>query len=264
MVARRLGRTDLRITPIGFGAFKIGRNEGIKYPQPYSLPDELQVERLLNGVLDLGVNYLDTAPAYGLSEERIGRAIAHRRREFVISTKVGESFEAGRSTHDFSARAVRESVARSLKRLRSDVLDIVFVHSHGDDMAVQDETDVVGTLEALRSDGLVRAIGFSGKTVDGAQAALPWADAIMVEYRLGDDSHAPLIAEAAARGVGVVVKKGFQSGRLDPSEAIRFVLCDPGVTSLLIGGLDPGHVAQNVGVAEEMHRRDREEAAGEM
>ncbi len=160
MVDRELGRTGLRVSPIGFGAFKIGRNEGIKYPLDYDLPGDESVSLLLNGVLDLGITYVDTAPAYGSSEQRIGRAIAYRRRELVISTKVGETFESGRSTFDFSAAGVRDSVQRSLQRLRTDVIDLVFAHSDGRDLAVLEDTDVVATLHALRDEGLVRAIGF--------------------------------------------------------------------------------------------------------
>src|SRR5579862_3678712 len=109
---RPLGRTGFSISPIGFGAFKIGRNQKVKYSAAYELPSDEQVAALLNGVLDLGINYIDTAPAYGTSEERIGRAIAGRRSEFVLATKVGETFEAGVSTYDFSAAAIRASVAR--------------------------------------------------------------------------------------------------------------------------------------------------------
>jgi aryl-alcohol dehydrogenase-like predicted oxidoreductase len=113
------------VTPLGFGAFKIGRNQGIKYPSAYDLPDEASVTRLLNEVLDLGINYIDTAPAYGLSEERIGRAIGRRRSKFVLSTKVGETFADGQSTFDFTERGIRESVERSLHRLKTNVIDIV-------------------------------------------------------------------------------------------------------------------------------------------
>src|SRR5690554_164313 len=129
MVHRPLGTTGMMVSPIGFGAFKIGRNQGIKYAQSYELPDDREVEQLLNGVLDLGINYIDTAPAYGISEQRIGQAIGHRRTEYVLSTKVGETFTNGQSTFDYSSDAVRASIERSCKRLRTDVLDIVFIHS---------------------------------------------------------------------------------------------------------------------------------------
>src|SRR3989304_6273693 len=120
-----MARLTPPLSPLGYGAFKIGRNVGTKYGQAYELPDTASVERLLNGVLDLGINYIDTAPAYGASEERIGQAISHRRREFVLSTKVGEFFESGVSKYDFSADAVRSSVELSLRRLCTDALDIV-------------------------------------------------------------------------------------------------------------------------------------------
>lgn len=234
------------MTPIGFGAFKIGRNTGIKYRSGYSLPDEQESERLLNGVLDAGVHYIDTAPAYGLSEERIGKAISHRRGEYVLSTKVGETFVDGRSAYDFSARAVQESVTRSLRRLHTDVLDIVFIHAHADDVVVLKETDVVGALQALRDDGLVRAIGFSGKTVEGSRLALAWADVLMVEYHIDDSSHAAVMQEAAQQGVGVVIKKGLASGRLDPQAAIEHTLSNSSVSSLVIGTLSLAHLHQDV------------------
>lgn len=250
MVRRRLGSCGLAVSPIGFGAFKIGRNVGIKYAQSYDLPDERTVNRLLNTVLDLGINYIDTAPAYGISEERIGRAIAARRREFILCTKVGETFENGCSTYDFSEHGVRSSVARSRERLGSDELDIVLIHSDGNDLQILNETDVVPTLTALRDAGVIKAIGLSAKTIDGARAALAWADVLMVEYHVRDQSHGPVIAEAAEAGVGVVVKKGLASGELDPAEAVPFVLSTAGVASLVIGSLGLDHIRTNIRLAE--------------
>jgi aryl-alcohol dehydrogenase-like predicted oxidoreductase len=248
MVRRQLGRNGPSLSAVGFGAFKIGRNEGIKYAQGYDLPGEDDVARLLTGVLDAGINYVDTAPAYGVSEERLGRLLPTTT-DVVVSTKVGETYENGRSTYAFHAEAVRDSVGRSLRRLCRDALDIVLVHSDGNDLEVLTQTDVVPTLVALRDEGLIRCIGFSGKTVQGAQACLAWADAIMVEYHLQDRSHESVIAEAAAAGVGVIVKKGLASGQLDPSASIEFVLNNPGVTTLVIGGLNLDHIKANIQVA---------------
>jgi len=246
MVHKRLGRTDLSLSPIGYGAFKIGRNTGIKYPNPYELPDERQVQQLLNGVLDLGINYIDTAPAYGRSEARIGSAISHRRDEYVLSTKIGETYhEDGRSSFDFSEQGIRKSIARSLGRLRTDVLDLILIHSDGRDLDILNHTDAVETLHHLRDEGVTRAIGLSGKTPQGAAAALAWADAIMVEYHLNDRSHEDVIAQATQAGVGVIVKKGLASGRLNAVESIRFVLGNPAVTSLVIGGLNLEHIHEN-------------------
>ena len=239
----------MRITPIGFGAFKIGRNEGVKYPRGYLLPSDEQSDRLLRAVVDdLGINYIDTAPAYGVSEERIGRVLAARG-DVVISTKVGERFQDGLSRFDFSDAAVRGSISRSREQLRRSALDLVFVHSNGEDERILRETDVVPTLQDLKRRGDVRYIGFSGKTLEGAVAALAWADALMLEYHLDDRTHETVITQAAASGVGVVVKKALASGRLPPSEAIRFVLANPGVTTAVVGGLNLDHLRDNVAVS---------------
>lgn len=246
MDQRRLGKSGPLVSRIAFGAFKIGRNVGVKYPQGYDLPDMPTVERLLRGVLELGINYIDTAPAYGLSEERIGAVLSGRRSEFVLSTKVGETFDAGRSAYDFSGGAIRRSLETSLRRLRTDAVDMVFIHSNGDDLHILNQTDAVASLQELKRCGLTRGIGFSGKTVEGAKRALTWADAVMVEYHMEDVLHARVMAEAAERGVGVVVKKGLASGRLSAAEAVRFVLTHPAVTSMVIGGLNLEHIRQNV------------------
>lgn len=249
MQLRPLGRTGLLTSPIGFGAFKIGRNEKTKYPTAYELPDDAAVEDLLNGVLDLGINSIDTAPAYGISEERIGRTISHRRREFVLSTKVGENFENGESRYDFTRAGVEASLNRSLQRLRTDVLDLVFIHSNGDDLAVLNETDVVDVLAAYRDRGAIRGIGLSGKTTEGARASFEWADAVMVEYNASDTSHAEVIREAGELGIAVVVKKGLASGHLPAADAIQFVLGNPHVASVVVGGLNLDHIRANVAAA---------------
>jgi aryl-alcohol dehydrogenase-like predicted oxidoreductase len=258
MVPRRLARSLPLVSPIGFGAFKIGRNQKIKYAAGFELPSEAAVERLLNGVLDLGISLIDTAPAYGLSEERIGRAISHRRDSFVLCTKVGETFVDGQSSYDFSAAAVEQSVHRSLRLLRTDVLDVVLVHAPAEDVSVQPQTEVVPTLQRLRQRGLIKALGFSGKTVDGATAALRWADVLMVEYHPDDCSHAGVMGQAAECGIGVLVKKGLAAGRLHPAEAIPFVLRHPAVSSMVIGTLRLDHLRENIRDAESVAPRTSE------
>lgn len=252
MTPRPLGLTGLSVSPLGYGAFKIGRNEGIKYPTSYELASDDEVSRLLNGVLDLGITHIDTAPAYGLSEERIGRAIGHRRGGFTLSTKVGETFENGRSSFDFSREGIRASVERSLKRLRTEVIDVLFIHSDGDDLRILNETDAVATLLDLKQAGHVRSVGMSGKTVAGATAAVAWADVLMVEYHLHDRTHEPVITEAGTRGVGVIVKKGLGSGHLAAVDAIPFVLDNPHVCSMVVGSLNIDHLRANVATIADM------------
>ncbi len=249
MARRELGTTGLQVAPIGFGAFKIGRNTGIKYPRAYELPDDRQTAELLDTILELGINLIDTAPAYGLAEERIGKHLSIRRAEFVLSGKAGEQFDERGSRYDFSRDALRESVQTSLRRLRTDVLDLLLLHTHSEDVAILRETDAVATLQDLKSEGLVRAIGMSGKTPAGAAAALAWADVLMVEYHCEDESHAEILRRAQDRGVGVLVKKGLASGRLPAERAIEFVLHNPAVDALVLGGLNPGHFRENCRVA---------------
>ena len=250
MTARPLGRTGLAVSPLGFGSFKIGRNRGIKYAESYELPDELALRELMAGVLSLGMCYIDTAPAYGTSEERLGRVLADHGEGVVISTKVGETFEGGESCYEFTPESTRASVERSALRLGREVIDVVFVHSDGNDLEIQDQSGVVEALLELKADGRVRAVGFSGKTPSGAERALEWADVLMVEYHIEDRSHESVIREADRRGIGVVVKKGLASGRLPAAEAIAFVLGQPGVSSLIVGSLNVDHLAENVAAAQ--------------
>lgn len=251
MEKRQLGTGGPLVSPIGFGAFKIGRNQMTKYGMHYELPDEASAARLLNEVLDLGINYLDTAPAYGLSEQRIGAAIGHRRSEFVLSTKVGEVFDehTGTSTYDFSREALEASVQQSLERLRTDVLDVLVLHSPGDDLSLLNGSDAIPTLLGLRERGIVRAVGLSAKTPEGSLAAIPWADVLMVEYHLADRSQEAALESAAAAGLGIVVKKGLSAGHLPAAEAIPFVLANRAVSSLIIGSLNAEHLRENLRLA---------------
>lgn len=249
MQPRPLGKTGLRVTPLGFGAVKIGRNERVKYPQPFDLPDESTSERLLNSILDFGINYIDTAPAYGLSEERIGRYLAHRRHEFVLQTKIGETFADGESIHDYSAAALRRSLDCSLKRLRTDCLDVVLIHSDGRDLEIMHDTQAIAILQEFKQAGKTRVIGLSGKSVDGAEAAFDWADVLMVEFHQQNTSHTSVMRRAAERGIGIVVKKGLGSGYLAAESSIQFVLREPSVHSLIIGGLNLDHWRTNINAA---------------
>lgn len=246
MDQRSLGKRGPGVSVIGYGAFKIGRNEKTKYGSAYSLPDPAEVSRLLNGLLDMGVNFIDTAPAYGLSEERIGQSISERRAEFYVSTKIGEVFENGQSTYDFSRGAIEQSIQRSLKRLQTDVLDLVFIHANRDDVEILNQSDAVESLLRLRETGTIRQVGLSAKTVAGARLALDWADAIMVEYHLEDRSFESVIDEAALAGVGVVVKKALASGSLSPIDGLRFVLRHPGVSTAVVGTLNLDHMRANL------------------
>lgn len=246
-----LASTGLAVTPIGFGAFKIGRDTGTKYPGGYHIPDEEQAVAIVHEMLGLGINYIDTAPAYGLSEERVGKALRGNAGEgVVVSTKVGESFSVidGRphSEYRYDAASIRASIDRSRRLLGRDTLDIVFIHSKGDDGRILNQTDAVETLTALRDSGTVHAIGLSGKTAEGFAQSFDWADVAMVEYSPAAPELADTITLAREHGVGVIVKKAMNSGHLPPEEALRFVFDHPGVTSAVVGTLNPDHMGANL------------------
>ena len=255
MELRPLGRTGVLVSVLGLGTVKLGRNQAVKYPRPFDLPTDAEALALLDTAAALGINLLDTAPAYGSAEERLGKLLAGRRDRWILSTKVGEEFERGRSRFDFSVEHTIASVDRSLARLGTDHLDIVLVHSDGDDLAAMDQ----GVMEALarcKQAGKVRAIGMSPKSIAGARAAMPLSDVLMLTLNEAEPQMLPVVREARAAGVGVLIKKGLRSGHLptdtaDPIEqCFRYLLAEPGVSSVVVGTVNPAHLRHNVGAAD--------------
>jgi hypothetical protein len=112
---RPLGSTGLLVSPLGLGTVKLGRDQGVKYPNGFTIPGDDEARLLLAQARELGINLIDTAPAYGRSEERLGPLLRGQRDEWVIVSKVGEEFDDGQSRFDFSAAHTRRSVERSLR-----------------------------------------------------------------------------------------------------------------------------------------------------
>ena len=257
MELRPLGAIGLRVSPLGLGTVKFGRNQGVKYPRSFALPSDREALALLELAWELGINLLDTAPAYGESEERLGRLLRRCQRDWGIVTKVGEEFHAGESHFDFSAAATRASVERSLRRLGVEALDAVLIHSSGDDLAILEREEVLPTLLDLKRAGWVRAIGMSSKTVTGGLRAVECCDVVMVTYNLSQREELPVIRAAHAAGRGVLIKKGLLSGHLDqvsevdPVRAsLRLIFAEPGVSSVVVGTLNPAHLRANVAAVE--------------
>lgn len=241
---RSTGRLPGGVSVLGWGAFKIGRNEGIKYPTPYDLPSEEASRDLVHAVVDMGIGAIDTAPAYGLSEARLGTALGTRRQRIFLSTKVGEVFEGGRSTFDFAEAAVERSLLRSLERLRTPGVEAAWVHSNGDDLSILREGGAVRALARLREQGRVHCVGFSPKSVEGALACVEHGgiDALMLELHPLDESMLPAADRAARAGMAVFVKKPLASGKLDPATAIPWILSHAAVTCVVVGGLHAGRL----------------------
>jgi aryl-alcohol dehydrogenase-like predicted oxidoreductase len=165
---------------------------------------------------------------------------------------VGEDFENGESRFDFSPEHTRASVQRSLQRLQTEVIDLVLVHSDGNDLHIIEQLGTLETLAELKSAGLIRAFGMSTKTVAGGQAAARQSDVVMLTYNLAEREEAAVLDTCYELGVGAVIKKALASGHLaqdypDPVQAsMDLVFSHPGTSAAIVGTINPAHLAGNV------------------
>lgn len=252
MVPRPLGRTGLIVRPIGLGTTKLGRNADVKYPKRFTLPSKEQVCDLLETTLRLDVNLIDTAPAYGESERRLGPFVATNRDRLVVCTKCGEQYGNGRSTYNFSAPGIVVSVEESLRRLKTDHIDILLLHSNGRDVEILTQTDAHEALQRLKKSGKTRAVGISAKTQAGILEACQTLDVVMAPFSQKDPSLAGALKKAHEAGLGVLAIKGLFSGHLEARPAIEFVLRQPFIDTLILGTNDPAHLREAVSIAEGM------------
>ncbi len=245
---------DMCISPAGLGTVKLGRNQGVKYPQSFALPDDKAVKNLLALARELGINLLDTAPAYGSAEQRLGQLLSERDK-WLICTKVGETFANGRSQFDFSKAAIEKSIYQSLARLNTDYLDIVLIHSDGDDCAILDNGESVATLKDFQQRGIIRAIGLSGKTEAGGTKALRDydLDIAMVTYNPIERAEKGVIDTARALNKQIFIKKALASGHLHKlgenpvQSSMDFIFAQPRpALSVILGTLNPDHLMANV------------------
>lgn len=222
---RKLGNTGFDVSTIGFGTWQIGGGRWQRISTP-------QAVKLLREANDLGVNIFDAAVVYGQypdargclqsrSQEMLGRAFHDRRENVFYCTKVGQYDEYSHRS-SFDAHRLVEQVQQSMRRLRTDYLDICLVHAPSlHDVRRGAAIDIVRTLQAL---GMVRAIGYSFEAEpEHVRTALEQrVDVIMLQYNLIDDSCTEALREAQDRGVGVLVggpyKRGYLSGRFSMIE----------------------------------------------
>jgi aryl-alcohol dehydrogenase-like predicted oxidoreductase len=271
-----LGSSPVEVPPIGLGTVKLGRLARLKYPAsqlPASLPSDQSVLELLATAAELGVTLIDTAPAYGIAEQRLGQLLYQvRPRDFwVLCTKAGEQFVADAagnpvSTYDFSAAAITASVERSLAALRTDVLDIVLLHfsSQISDELILNQGEAYETLTKLQRQGKIKAIGASPASLVAGIQSVQRCQVAMLELSPAESRHRTAITEAATTGCGILIKKALASGHLttaapsgtapaspDPVQAaLRFVLGHAAVSSVVIGTTSPRHLRQAVLIAE--------------
>lgn len=256
---KNIAETGLAVSPLGLGTVKLGRTAGVKYPDSFKIPDDVQTLKLLSQASELGINLIDTAPAYGNSEQRLGQLLPKLNREWVIATKVGELFNAdlAQSHYNYTAEFIKQSVEQSLKNLRREVLDIVLIHSDGNDQHIIEHLGVLEILNDLKQQGLIRATGMSTKTVAGGLLSLQQSDIAMVMHNSGYQDEQAVLDQAATSNKAIFIKKALNSGHLASSSSVTdpvqasfdTIYQNPAVTSIVIGTITPSHLTSNVSKA---------------
>jgi len=215
-----LGRTGLKVTKLGYGAMELRGTD--HFPRLSAK----QAAAILNGVLDNGINYIDTSPDYGYSEELIGKHVARRRAEYYLASKCGCPVEPPdtphdqRKPHDFSRANVRAAVEQSLRLLQTDYLDVVQFHV-SPARAVLEANNSVAELLKLKDEGKVRYLGMSGTIPELADhIAMGVFDVFQVPYSLVEREHEGLIHQAAASGAGIVIRGGVSRGVMVKDESV--------------------------------------------
>ena len=273
------GKTGLTVGRLGLGLSEIGHI--------LTMADIEQAGKVINTALDNGINFLDTAACYGISEEIVGMTVSSRRDEYVLATKAGH-VAGGYQGEEWTAKTVADSIDRSLERLRTDHLDVVLLHSCGTD--VLERGDVIRALQDAKEAGKTRFIGYSGDN-EGARWAVDsdLFDALETSYNLVDQKARNGVLQAAdEKGMGIVAKRSIANAvwgaREDPAAypniphyseayfrraqemlalgpvpgapedrillALGFTFARPEVDVAIVGTLNPAHMASNLELVE--------------
>jgi aryl-alcohol dehydrogenase-like predicted oxidoreductase len=274
-----LGKTGLEVSRLGVGLAEIGYE--------LSFEEISQAGEVLNSALDSGINFLDTAACYSISEELIGRTISHRRADFVLATKAGHVADAYKG-EAWSYQTVADSVDRSLKRLNTDHLDIIQLHSCGID--VLERGDAIRALQDAKAAGKLRHVSYSGDNEDAHWAVDSGLfDTLQTSFNLTEQGArtSGLLEKANKRGMGVIIKRpigggtwararrgeeaarGYDNEYLrrakemasdgplpeEPADpillALGFTLSQPEVNVAIVGTKNPAHMASNIRMANE-------------
>ena len=273
---RELGRTGLQVTTLGYGAMELrGAPRGREIT-------EQQAEVILNKVLDSGINYIDTSIDYGLSEERIGRYISHRRPEYYLASKCGclvgspPAPRGQRGAHVFTRDNVRAGVEQSLARMKTDYLDVVQFHASPSKQTLEEHGALDALLE-LREAGKVRFVGMSGTLPHLTDhIAMGVFDVFQIPYSAVEREHEGAIASAASKGAGIVIRGGAAKGaptegkqaglqwerwrraRLDDlldgmssmEFILRFTFTNPNLDTTIVGTISPAHLQTNLDILQ--------------
>jgi aryl-alcohol dehydrogenase-like predicted oxidoreductase len=208
-----LGRTGLEVTKLGYGAMELRGGDRARRDVDAGTAGEI-----LHAVLDAGINFIDTSPDYGVSEELIGEHISQRRDEYFLASKCGcpvnqpPPAEGQRPPHVFTPENIRAAVEQSLSRMRTDHLDLVQFHISPSRDTLE-ENGAVDALAALRDEGKTRFIGMSGtlpNLIDHIDMGV--FDAFQIPYSALEREHEDAIRDAAVAGSGTIIRGGVARG----------------------------------------------------
>ena len=229
MEYRVLGKTDLKISRMGFGGI------------PIQKIDAEGTKTLIRKLLDAGVNYIDTARAYTVSEEYLGYALEGIRDRFVLATK----------SMARTKEAMEKDIVTSLKKLKTNYIDLYQVHNP----SAKDLQQVLapgGALEALqeaKTQGKIGHIGITLHSVDLFRQAVefPWVETIMFPYNIVETQAEDLITVCGEKNIGFICMKPLAGGAIeDATTALRYVVSNPNVTVVIPGMADGKEIDQNV------------------
>ncbi len=270
-----LGRTHLPVTQLGYGSM------GLRGPRTWGvrMVDDATADRFLNNVLDAGINFIDTAPDYGISEQRIGDFIGSRRDEYYLATKCGCSYTQHidhlEIDHVWSTDVIKRNLDTSLRRLKTDSIDLL--QFHGGDAVTLVNTGLIELLQDFRSQGLIRFIGVSSKLPQLSRLIdLQVFDTFQIPYSALDRSHDAEMTRAAELGAGIIIRGGVAQGgpdaeiqrpesikiweqaKLDellPTDMtraqllLRYTLSHPYCQTTIVGTCNHDHLTENLSAA---------------
>ncbi|MBQ3551797.1 MAG: aldo/keto reductase [Clostridia bacterium] len=227
----QLGKTGLCVSRVGFGGIPIQRI------------DAARTVSLFDTLIECGVNYIDTARGYTVSEEYIGQAIKGRRDKFILATKSMARTD----------EAMALDIETSLKNLGTDHIELYQVHNP----SLEQLNTVIspnGALKALlkaKAEGKIGAIGLTAHSLEVFEAALEcdWVETIMFPYSIVETHGETLIAGCREKGIGFIAMKPFAGGALDDADiALGYILNNPGVSVAIPGMYSPDEVRKNTSV----------------
>lgn len=272
MITKTLGRTGLQVTQLGYGSM------GLRGPKTWGVRvvgDE-DADRFLNGILNAGINFIDTSPDYGIAEHRIGKYISGRRDEFYLATKCGcsptQHDDHLEVQHVWKKDVLERNIETSLQRLRTDYVDLL--QFHGGDAETLEREGLIDTLCSFRDQGVIRFIGASSSLPNlPGLIALDVFDTFQLPYSCLAPQHHDVITEAAETGAGIIIRGGIAHGGPDAEIArptlddvwssacldellptnmsraeliLRYTLSHPHCHTTIVGTCDPKHLAENV------------------